>query len=77
MYMCVCFTLNRSFYPSTYNTTNARADSSTLERGKFCGNKTTPQRYYIVTYRDAVSTTEDNTMPCSHTKYDAHDIHIL
>ena len=30
-YVCVFFTLNRSFYPSTYSTTSGRADSSILE----------------------------------------------
>ena len=48
--VCVCFvmffTLNRSFYPSTSNTTSVRADCSILEqRYKLCGHKTTPQRY--------------------------------
>ena len=62
--MCKFFTLNRSFYPPTSGTTSVRADSSILERYKFCGHKTTPQRfcghkttpqrYYVATY--AVST---------------------
>ena len=30
--VCVFFTLNRSFYPSTSNTSSVRADSSTLYR---------------------------------------------
>ncbi|MEP4441846.1 MAG: hypothetical protein ABJ059_00070, partial [Hyphomicrobiales bacterium] len=45
----VFFTLNRSFYPSTSSTTSVRADSSTLERYKFCGHKATPHRFYVAT----------------------------
>ena len=48
--ICVFVTLNRYFYPSTFSTTSARADSSILERYKLCGHKTTPQRYYVATY---------------------------
>ena len=38
----VFFVLNRSFYPSTSSTTSVRADSSTLERCKVCGQETMP-----------------------------------
>ena len=49
--MCVFFTLNRCFYPSTSSTTSARTDSSILERYELFVHNTTPQRYYIVTFQ--------------------------
>ena len=56
--MCVCFTLNRSFYSSTSTTPSGRADSFILERYKLCGHKTTTQAatLYQVDSRSA--------MPC-------------
>ena len=54
-------------------------------RYMFCGHKATPQRYYVATYRYAVSTAVGNAMPCHHTtllysinsRYDRHNKHIL
>ena len=40
--ICVCFTLNCSFYALTSSTASVRADSSS-QRYKLCGHKTTTQ----------------------------------
>ena len=45
--LCVLFTFNRSFYPSTSSTTSVRTDSSILDRYKFCSHKTTAQINYF------------------------------
>ena len=37
LYVCVFFTLNRYFCPSTSTTTTVRDESSILERCEFCG----------------------------------------
>ena len=77
-YVCVFFTLNRSFYPSTSSATSIRADLSILEEipwYKLCGHKATPQIDYVATY--AVSTAVGNAMPCHRTRYDRHDTHNL
>ena len=79
--MCVFFTLNRSFYPSTSSTTSVRADSSILlliEEIQVLWS----QSYAIEILRChvpgyAVSTAVSNVMPCHHSRYDRHDIHII
>ena len=65
-YWCVFFTLNRSFYPPTPSTTSVGADSSILEKHKFCGHNTTPQRYYTVYAASRV----DIAMACHRAGYD-------
>ena len=74
--VCVLFTWNRPFYPSTSSTISVRTDSSSLERYKFCGHKTRPQRYYSSTFLRTASTVSraDNAMPCHRTGYDGHDM---
>ena len=72
--VCVFSMLDRSFYLSTFSTTSIRADSSVLERSKFCAHKPTPQRYYVATY--AVRTV-GNALSCHQTGYDSYDIQIL
>ena len=50
--LCVFFTLNRSFYPSTSNTTSVRAESSILQkRYKLCGHKATPYLVEVLSPR--------------------------
>ena len=73
-FVCVFFTLNRSFYPSASSTTSVRADSSILEEIQVMWSQGYATE--IATY--AISTAVGNAMPCHHTGYDRqHDIHIL
>ena len=55
----------------------SRADSSILERRKFCDHKTTPQRYYVAhvcsKHRVGNAIINNYNMPGC----DRHDIHIL
>ena len=72
-YVCVVFTLNRFFFPSTSSTTSVRADFSILEEIQIL-------RCHVPGIWYAVSRV-GNAMPCRHTdnRYDilVHDVHIL
>ena len=49
--VCVFFTWNHYFCPSTSSTTSVRTDSSILEEIQvMCSHKGTPQRYFVATY---------------------------
>ena len=70
--LCIFFTLNRSFYPSTSRTPIVSADFFLLERYKLCGHKTTTE----ILHRNAVSRI-DNAMTRHRTGYDRCDIRML
>ena len=58
---CVCFTCNRSFYPSTSSTTSVCAGSSILER--YLVEVMWSQNYATILHRYALSRV-NNAMPC-------------
>ena len=77
--VCVFFTLNRPFCPSTSGTTSVRADSSILEEIRVMLSQSYATVAEISTLprtRHAVNTM-GNAMPCHCTGYDRHGIHIL
>ena len=71
--MWVFFTLIRYSYPSISSTTSVCADSSILEIYKVLWSPNyAPEMLHCY-----AAGRVDRAMPCHHTGYDRHDIHIL